>query len=135
MLDEHLLSGSRAALHPVDHHHVGARRHGQLHVVVDPSGPHLHVDRNGPIGGLAELLDLDPQVIGTHPVGVAAGRPLVDTGRQRPHGGDPAVDLLPEQHAPAAGLRALSDDDFDRIGLPQIGRVEAITGGEHLVDQ
>ena len=48
VLDEHVLGGRGAALHAVDHHDVGAGGHGQLHVVVDPGGADLHVDRDRP---------------------------------------------------------------------------------------
>ena len=36
-----------------------------------------------PLGGLAQLLDLYPQVVGADPIGMATGRALVDAGRQR----------------------------------------------------
>ena len=83
VLDEHVLGGGGAALHAVDHHDVGAGGHGQLHVVVDAGGADLDVDRDRPVGGLAELLDLDAQVVGADPVGVPAGRALVDARRER----------------------------------------------------
>ena len=78
VLNEHVLGGRGAALHAVDHHHVGAGGDGELHVVVDAGRPDLHVDGDRPVGGLAQLLDLDAQVVGADPVGVAAGRALVD---------------------------------------------------------
>ena len=56
-------------------------------------------------------------------------------GGQRAHGGHPLVHLLAEQHAAAAGLGALPDHDLDRVGLAQVGRVEAVARREHLVDE
>ncbi len=68
VLDEGELRGGGAALHAVDDHHVGAGMHGQLHVVEHARGAHLHVDGLFPIGDLAQLADLDGQVIGAGPV-------------------------------------------------------------------
>ena len=53
VLDEHVLGGRGAALHAVDHDDVCAGGHSQFHVVVDPGGADLDVDRDGPVAGLA----------------------------------------------------------------------------------
>ena len=90
VLDEDVLGGRGAALHAVDHDDICAGGHGQLHVMVDPGGADFDVDRDGPVGGLAQLLDLDAQVVGADPVGVAAGRALVDAGRAGCAYGPPA---------------------------------------------
>ena len=117
MLDEHVLGGCRAALHAVDNDDVGAGGHSQLHVMVDPGGADFDVDRDGPVGRLAQLLDLDAQIVGADPIGVAAGRALVDTRRERAHAGHPLVDLLAQQEAATAGLGPLADHDLDGVGL------------------
>ena len=115
VLDEDVLRRARPALEAVDDDHVGPGGDGQLDVVADPGGPHLHVDGLLPVRGLPELLDLDDEVVGTCPVRVAAGRTLIDAGGQRAHAGDPFADLLAEEHPAASGLGALTDDDLDRV--------------------
>jgi hypothetical protein len=42
---------------------------------------------------------------------------------------------VPEQHPAAARLRALADDDFDRVGSTKVIRVHPVTRREQLVDQ
>ncbi len=91
VLDEDVLGGGSATLHAVHHHHVGSGGDRQLHVVVDPGGPELDEHGDPPFGGLSQLLDLDPQVVGAHPVGVAAGRSLVDAGGKCAHPRHPCV--------------------------------------------
>src|SRR5690606_15970165 len=93
------------------------------------------IDRHPPIGNFAQLLDLYLEVVGTGPVGVAAGAALVDTFRQRAHGGNALGDLLPEQHAAATRLGALADDDLDGIGLSEVIGIHAVAGRQHLVDE
>ena len=66
---------------------------------------------------------------------MAAGRALVDAVGQRAHLGDALGDLLAEQHAAAAGLGALADDDLDRVGAAQIVGVHAVARGQELVDE
>ena len=116
MLDEHVLRRRRAALHAVEHDHVGAGLHRQRDVVVGPRRADLDVDRLLPVGDLAQLLDLDLEVVGAGPVRMPAGAALVDALRQVAHLGDAVGDLLAEQHAAAAGLGALADDDLDGVG-------------------
>ena len=85
MLDEDGLRRGGAALHAVDHDHVGPGGDGQLDVVGHPGGADLDVDGNLPAGGLAQLLDLDAQIVGTGPVGVAGGRALIDADGKGTH--------------------------------------------------
>ena len=42
---------------------------------------------------------------------------------------------MAEEHAPAAGLGALSDDDLDGVGLAQVVGVHPVPGREELVDE
>ena len=135
MLDEHVLRRRGAALHAVEHDGVGPGLDGQRDIVIGPRGADLDVDRLFPIGDLAQLLDLDFEIVRPGPVGMAAGRALVDALRQRAHLGDALGDLLPEQHAAAAGLGALPDDDLDRIRLAQVVGVHAVARRQHLVDE
>jgi hypothetical protein len=135
VLDEEILRGRGAALHAVDHHDVRARLDRQLDVVDHPGGAELHVDRLLPARRLTQLLDLDPQVVGSHPVRMAGGGALVDAGRQGAHAGDPVGHLLPEQQPAAAGFGALADDDLDGVGLAQVVEVEPVARRQALVDQ
>ena len=82
VLDEDVLGRAGASLQAVDDDDVGSGGDGELHVVGDASGADLHVDRLLPVGGLAQLLDLHHEVVGSGPVRVAAGRALVDPGRE-----------------------------------------------------
>ncbi len=116
MLDEHFLGGGGAALHAVQHHHVGAGLDRERRVVERPRGADLDIDRLLPVGDLAQLLDLDLEIVGAGPVGMAASRALIDTLRQGAHLGHAVGDLLAEQHAAAAGLGALTDHDLDGVG-------------------
>ena len=120
---------------PSTHDDVGAGLHRERHVVVGPRAADLDVDRLFPVGDLAQLQDLDFEIVGAGPVGMTAGRALVDALRQRAHLGDAVGDLLAEQHAAAAGLGALADDDLDGIGLAQIVGVHAVARRQILIDQ
>ena len=42
---------------------------------------------------------------------------------------------MPEQHPSPTRLRALADDDLDRVGAPEVVGVHAVAGREELVDQ
>ena len=67
--------------------------------------------------------------------GMAARAALVDAARQRAHLGDAIGDLVAEQHPSAAGLRALPDDDLDRVAAAQVVGVHAVARGQELVDE
>ena len=66
---------------------------------------------------------------------MAAGRALVDAGGKRAHLGHAIGNLLPEQHAAAAGLGALADHDLDGVGAAQIVGVHAVARGQELIDE
>ncbi|MNC47926.1 hypothetical protein D3C75_970130 [compost metagenome] len=135
VLDEHFLRRGGTALHAVEDDHVGAGLHRQLDVVVRAAGADLHVDRFFPVGDLADLGNLDRQVIRAGPVRVAAGAALVDADRQGTHAGDALGDLHAQQHAAAARLGALAEDDLDGVGLAQVVRVHAVARRQVLIDQ
>ena len=135
MVLQDLGRGGRAAFHPVHHDHVGAGLRGELHVVVHPRGAELDEDRHLPVGRLAQLLDLDDQVVGTDKVRMARRAPLVDAGRQIASRGDLAGDLRPEQHAARRRLRPLPDRQLDRIGRAEVMHVDTVAARQHLVDQ
>src|SRR5215471_15115528 len=118
MLDEDVLRRPRAALHAVEYDDIRSRLHRKRDVIFRARRADLDVDRLLPIGDLAQLLDLDLEIVGTGPVGVAAGAALVYPLRQRAHLSDAIGDLLAEQHAAAAGLGTLADHDLDRIAAP-----------------
>ena len=64
-----------------------------------------------------------------------AGGSLVYIFWQIAHLGHPVADLLAEQHAAAAWLGTLPDDDFDGVRLPQVVRIHAVSRGQKLVEQ
>ena len=66
---------------------------------------------------------------------MTAGGALVDAGRKRAHAGDALGNLLAEQHAAAAGFRALADDDLDRVGAAQVVRIHAVARRQDLIDE
>ena len=78
---------------------------------------------------------VDQRSASRHPDWVARRGPLVDARRQGAHRGHPLGDLLPEQHAAAARLGALADDDLDRVGPPQVVGVEPVPRRQALVHQ
>ena len=135
VLDEHVLRGGRPALHAIQHDHVRAGLHRERHVVVRPGRSDLDEDRLLPVGDLPKLLDLDLQVIGARPIRMATGAALIDALGQVAHLRHPIGDLLPQQHPAAAGLRALPDDDLDRVGPPQVLGVHAVARRQQLIDQ
>jgi hypothetical protein len=135
VLDKTCLRRGRAALHAIDHDYIGAGMNGKLHVVEGARCADLHIDRLFPIRDLAQLLDLDREVVGTGPVGMTACRTLVDTRGERAHGGHTRVDLLPEQHAAAARLRTLPDDYFYCIGAAHVVGIPAIARRQALIHQ
>ena len=135
MFDEDLLRGCCAPLHAVNDDDIRPRLDGEFDVFADSRGPHLDVDGDSPVGDFSQFVDFDRQVIGARPVGVPAGRTLVDPFRQRPHGGDARTDFLTEQHAATAGFGTLPDDQFDGVGFPQVVGIEAVTGREALIDK
>src|SRR5438034_11264968 len=80
---------------------------------IDQRSACRHPDWTGPD-------DLDFKIVGSGPVGMPAGRTLIDALRQTAHVGDAIGDLLAEQHAAAAGLRPLPAHHFDRIRPAQV---------------
>ena len=66
---------------------------------------------------------------------MTAGGALIDARRQRAHGRDAIGNLLPEQHSAATRLGALSDDDLDGIGAPDLIGLHAIARGKILIDE
>ena len=60
---------------------------------------------------------------------------MIDPFRQGAHLRHPRVDLLSQQHAAAARLRALADDDFDGIGASHVVGIEPVARRQALVHQ
>ena len=106
---------------------------GHAHVVVDARGAQLELDRDLVVGRLADLLDLQREVVRAEPVGMARRRALVDPGRQRPHLGDLLGHLLAHQVPAEADLAALADEELDRVGEHQVVRVEPVPALDDLV--
>ncbi len=135
VLDERHLCRRRSALHAIDHDHIRAGVHSQLHVVKDASGADLHVNGLFPIRHLAQLANFDGEIVGAGPVRMTARRALVDALGQRAHLRNARADLLPEQHPATARLCALPDHDFDGVGFAQIVGVEAVAGRQALINE
>src|SRR6516165_3322056 len=119
----------------IKHDDVGPGLDRELDIVARPRRADLDKDRLLPIGGLAQLLDLYGQIVWTGPIGMAAGTALIDASGQCAHLGNPLGNLLPQQHAAAARLGALADNDLDRLAGAQMARVEAIARRQYLVDE
>jgi hypothetical protein len=105
-----------------------------MRVVVHARGAELELDRNLPVGRLADLLDLQRQVVRAEPVGMPGGRALVDPGRQRAHFSHLVGDLLPHQVPAHAHLAALADEELAGVGEPQVMRVEPVARLNALVE-
>ena len=74
-------SGARAAFHTIDIDGIWIGFGCHPHVVIDPGGAQLELNRNLPIGGFTNLLNLERKVIGTKPVQDGV---LVNADRCRP---------------------------------------------------
>ena len=75
-------AGARAAFHGVDVDRIRIALHRHADVVIDARRAELQLDRNLVVGGLADFLDLERQIVGPQPVGMAGRRALVDAGGQ-----------------------------------------------------
>ena len=135
VLDEDVLRRRRSALHAVEHDDIGAGLHRERGVVIGTGAADLHIDRLLPVGDLTKFEDLDFEIVRTRPVGMAAGGTLIDALGQRPHFRHAVGNLLTEQHAAAAGLGALSNDNLDRIRATQIARIHAVARRQILVHE
>src|SRR4029077_21297252 len=89
---------------------------------VPARGPELELDRDLAVGRFAQFIDLEREVIGAEPVGMASRRALIDSGRARTHLGDLIGHLLAHEMAAEADLAALPDEDFARVREPQMVR-------------
>src|SRR4030095_4428764 len=127
MFDEHLLCGRSSALHSINNNHVCSRLHRQLDIVTDTCGTELDVNRELPGSDFSELGNLDGEVVGPHPVGMPASRPLINALRQRSHLGDALPNFDAQKHAPSSRFGTLPDHHFDRVSLSYILRVETVT--------
>ncbi len=112
----------------------GPALHRHAHVVIDARGAELELDRDLPIGRLADLLDLEREIVGPEPVGMARRRALVDAGGQRAHLGHLVGHLLAHQMPAKADLAALADEELASIGEPQMMRVEAVARLDALIE-
>ena len=126
-------AGAGAALGAVEVDDVRAALGGHAHVVVHARGAELELDRDLVVRGLARLLDLQRQVVGAEPVGMARRGALVDARRQRAHLGHLLGDLLAHQVAAEADLAALADEELHGVGEHQVVRVEPVPALDDLV--
>ena len=122
-----------AALGAVEVDDVRAALGRHAHVVVDARGAELELDRDLVVGRLARLLDLQREVVGAQPVGVARRRALVDPRRQAAHLGHLLGHLLAHQVAAEPDLAALADEELDPVGQHQVVRVEPVPALDDLV--
>jgi hypothetical protein len=105
------------------------------HIVGDAGRTDLDRDRHLVIGHFADFLQLHIEIVGPHPVGMAAAAALVDAGRQVAHLGHFLGHLQAQQHAAGAGLGALAGADLDHVGFLQIIGVHAVAARQILHDQ
>ena len=133
LLGGEVRAGAGAALGAVEVDDVRAALGRHAHVVVDARGAQLELDRDLVVGRLADLLDLQRQVVRAQPVRVPRGRALVDADRQRAHLGHLLGDLLAHEVAAEADLAALADEELDRVGQHQVVRVEPVPALDDLV--
>ncbi len=126
MFDEDSLCRCSAALHAIDDHDVRTGVNCELYVVEYAGSTDFYVDGLFPVRDLAQLADLDGEIVRAGPVGMTARGTLIDAFRQRAHLRDPRIHLLSQQHAAAARLGALPDHDLDGIGAAHIVRIEAV---------
>ncbi len=122
-----------AALHAVDVNAVGVGLCRHAHVVVDARSAQLQLNRDLPVGGLADLLDLERQIVGAQPVWMTRGRALIDARRQRAHLGHLVGDLLTHEMTAETDLAALPDEELARVGQAKVVRIEAVSGLDALV--
>jgi hypothetical protein len=126
--------GSGSTLGAIQEDGVGAALGGHPHVVVDPRGTQLELDRDLVVGCLPDLLDLQGEVVGADPVGVACRGPLVNAGGQGAHLGHLLGDLLAHEVTAQTDLAALADEELDGIGKHEVVRVEAVAALDDLVE-
>ena len=74
-----------ASFHAVNVDRVGIALHRHPHVIVNARGTELELDRDLPVRRLADLVDLEREIIGTQPVRMPGRRTLVDTCGQAAH--------------------------------------------------
>ena len=122
-----------AALRAVEVDDVGPALGRHADVVVHARRTELQLDRNLIVGRLADLLDLQRQVVWSEPVWMPCGTALVDPGRQRAHLRHLLGDLLPHQVTAEPYLAALPDEELDPVGQHQMVRVEPVPALDHLV--
>ena len=120
VFDKYVLRRSRATLHAIDNDDIGAGFDGQCYIVTHSRGPDLYVDRDLPVSDLAQFLNLDGQIVRPRPVRMPAGGTLVNVVWQVTHLRHTFRDLVSQQHAAAAGLGALPDNNFESIRPPDI---------------
>src|SRR5205823_2933354 len=95
------------------------------------------LDEHGllPVGDLAQLHDLDLEIVGPGPVGMSRSTALVDPLREVAHGCHAVGDLVPEKHPASARLGALADDDLDRVCAAEVVGAHAVARWQELVDE
>ena len=134
LLGREVRARAGGALHAVDVDAVrpGLDRHA--HVVIDAGRAELELNRDLGVGSLADLVDLEREVVRPEPVRMARRRALVDAGRQRAHLRHLVGNLLAHQVAAEPDLAALADEELARIREPQVVGVEAVAGLDALVE-
>ena len=86
------------------------------------------------VGRLAELLDLDDQVVGAEEIGMPAGRALIDARREVAEPAISSETFEPKQQTAGARLRSLADGQLDGVGLAQVLDVDAVSAGQDFVN-
>ncbi len=134
ILGREMRTGAGRAFHAVDIDRIRSALDRHAHVVIDARGAELELDRNLVIGRLANLLDLEREIVRTQPVGMARRRALVDAGGQRAHLRHLVRHLLAHEMSAEADLATLADEELAAIGQLQMVRVEAVARLDALVE-
>ena len=135
VFDEHVLRGSSAALHAIQHHNISTGFDRKRRIVIRARATDLDIDRLFPIGDFTQLKDLDFKIIWAGPIRVTTGRPLVNSLGQVAHFGHAVRNFLAQKHTATTGLCPLANNNLNRVSPAQIIWVHAITRGQILVDQ
>ena len=73
-------AGARAAFHAVNIDRIRVAFDRHAHIIIDPRCAQLELDRDLPIGGFADFLNLQRQIVRAQPIRVARRRTLVNAG-------------------------------------------------------
>ena len=130
---DHLGGGAGGAGAAVDGDEVGPGGEGDLEIGLDVAGGELDPDGFA-AGGLAQLVDLGPELVGVGDVGKVRRADDVAAGGKAADGGDLGGDLRTGEVAAEPGFGRLADLDLHRIDRPEVLRRDRVAVGDVLED-